>query len=66
VCFIAVSGVARVQIGTNTVAAGSILGTDVTPGQAAPTATLGNTIGIALESQAAKDANNTIRVKLSV
>jgi hypothetical protein len=64
--FVVVSGIARVQIGGNTVAALGIVGTDVIPRQGATTATLGNVLGIALEAQSAKDANNTIRCAIKV
>lgn len=66
-----IHGPARINIGANTVAAGGQLASSTaakvaaTPGAAATVAALqalaGSFIGIALESQAAKDANNTIR-----
>jgi hypothetical protein len=67
-CMIAVAGVARVNIAANTVAALSLLGADKTPGAAesATAGTLGNLLGIALEAQTAKDANNTIRAALKI
>lgn len=66
-CFIATTGVARVQINGVTVSAGNALGTGVAPGGAsAGTPTLGNLVGIALEANTAKDANNTIRVALKI
>jgi hypothetical protein len=65
---LAVGGLARVNIGANTVAAGNLLGTDSTvPGVAAnSTPTLGTLLGVALESQANIDANNTIRAIIKV
>lgn len=61
-CLVCISGVARVNIGANTVAAGAALGTTTTAKQAGSvTATIGATLGFALEAQTAKDANNTIR-----
>lgn len=68
---VVVRGPARINIAANTVAAGGNLATTTaakvagTPAAAASVAALqalvGSFIGIALESQAAKDANNTIR-----
>lgn len=65
-CLIAHRGIARVNINAETVAAGSLVATATAPGgaQSATPATIGTLIGVAMESQAAKDANNTIRVKL--
>lgn len=70
-----VRGPARINIGANTVAATAALATDsavkkaAVPGAAASVAALqalaGSWIGIALESQAAKDANNTIRAYIN-
>jgi hypothetical protein len=60
-----VFGPARVNIGANTVAAKAVLTTFTTAKQAQTVAAavgqIGAVIGQALESQAAKDANNTIR-----
>lgn len=66
-----VKGPARIQIGANTVAAGGQLASTTTakqagtPGAAATVgalqALLGSFIGVALEAQTAKDANNCIR-----
>lgn len=56
-------GVARINIAANTIADAAILGTS-TAAKVADTAGTplpGDVIAIALESQAAKDANNTIR-----
>ena len=65
--FVVVSGVARVNIGALTVAAGGIMASATIPGSADDTpGTLGNMIGIALESQAAKDSNNTIRCNIKI
>ena len=68
---VTVRGVARVNIGANTVAAGDVLASFTTAGQAvtnnaltAPTNAAA--IGIALEANAAKDTNNTLRVKLTI
>jgi hypothetical protein len=67
-CFICVEGIARVQIAGLTVAAGGIL----TTAAAQPTCakdvpgTLGNVLGIALEANGAKDANNTIRAAIKL
>jgi hypothetical protein len=59
------AGPARVNIGANTVAAKGVLTTFTSAKQAqvvaAAVAQIGAVIGDALESQAAKDANNTIR-----
>lgn len=64
--FMATQGIARVKVNT-TVTALDILSTGVTPGFASSgTPTLGNLIGIALEADTAKDANNTIRVALKI
>jgi hypothetical protein len=62
-CQVVVGGVARVQIGAATVAAGDIL-CSTTTAKAAVTnnaATVGQAFAIALEAQTAKDANNCIR-----
>lgn len=66
-CFVAVGGVARVQIGGATVAAGDILATTTTAKLAVTnnSATVGQAFAIALESQAAKDAQDTIRCIIS-
>lgn len=65
--FLCVDGVARVQIGGGTVAAGALLRTAGTnPGWALGSGTLGNLLGIALEAQTAKDANNTIRAAIKL
>lgn len=62
-CRVAISGVARVQIGAGTVAVGDILAATTTAKTAVTNnaATVGQAIAIALEANAAKDANNTIR-----
>jgi hypothetical protein len=72
---VCIGGVARVNIAANTVAAGANLSTSAaakvaaTAGTAATVAALqalvGTFIGIALEAQTAKDANNTIRCLIS-
>lgn len=61
-------GIARINIGANTVASGDVLTTTTTAGQAgtnagapAANAVVGSLIAIALEASGAKDANNTIR-----
>lgn len=56
-------GVARINIGSNTIADAAILGTSTTVKVAdtAGSPLPGDVIAIALETQAAKDANNTIR-----
>jgi hypothetical protein len=58
-------GPGRVNIGANTVAAGSVLTTFTTVKQAqtiaAAVGQIGAVIGVSLESQAAKDVSNTIR-----
>jgi hypothetical protein len=56
-------GVARINIGSNTVAVGDILCASGTAGVAVTNnaATVGQAIAIALEASSAKDANNTIR-----
>lgn len=66
-----IRGIARVNIGTNTVAVNDILTSFTTAGQAAtnnaltaPTVNAG--IAVALEANAAKDTNNTIRCKLII
>lgn len=64
--FVCTSGTARVQIGAATVAANALLRTDVIPRQAIGAATIGALLGIAQESQANKDANNTIRATIKV
>jgi hypothetical protein len=62
-----IQGPARVNIGANTVAAGAQLTSDTNAKQAKANAAstvltaVGTIIGIALEAQSAKDANNTIR-----
>lgn len=59
-------GVARINIAANTIADAAILGTS-TAAKVADTAGTplpGDVIAIALESQAAKDANNTIRAMI--
>jgi|SRR5215471_2806326 len=62
---VVVAGPARVNIGANTVAAKAVLTTFTSAKQAQTVAAavgqIGAVIGQALESQAAKDANNTIR-----
>ncbi len=70
-CFVCVHGVARVQIAGNTVAAGGNLATSGTAKVAATPGTAGSVAALqalipsffaaALESQAGKDAYNTIR-----
>ena len=61
-CWVCTGGVARVQIGTQTVAALGVMGSFTTAKQADDTATvIGTGFGIALEASAAKDVNNTIR-----
>lgn len=65
--FVCVSGVARVNIGALTVAAGGIMASATIPGSADDTpGTIGNILGIALEAQSAKDANNTIRCSIKI
>jgi hypothetical protein len=64
-------GVARVNIGANTVAVGDVLTSFTIAGQAATNnaltaPTIAAQIGVALEAFGAKDTNNTIRVKLCV
>lgn len=73
-----IRGVARVNIGANTVAAGATLASSATAGQAAAVTAAtavtvnvngtlggaGSLIGVALEANGAKDTNNTIRCKL--
>lgn len=56
-------GPARINIGANTIADGAILGTSTTVKVAdtAGTPLPGDVIAVALETQATKDANNTIR-----
>lgn len=71
---IAVRGVARVNIGSGTVAADAQMSTSTTAKQAGATADpgtlgaaldlMGAVFAVALEAQTAKDANNTIRAKL--
>lgn len=71
---IAISGVARVNIAANTVAADAqVASSTAAKVAAAPAAAgsvailqgfIGSWIGVALEAQTAKDANNTIRVSL--
>ncbi len=63
----AVAGVARARVNT-TMAALALNCTDVTPGyiQSATAGTLGNLLGINLEADTAKDANNTIRIALKI
>lgn len=65
---ICVSGVARVNIGSNTVAADSILQTFTTAKQAQSglATQLADLLGVALEAQTAKDANNTIRAAIKI
>lgn len=60
---VAVGGVARVNVASNTVAVGDILASSTAAGVAVVnnSATVGQAIGIALEASSAKDANNTIR-----
>lgn len=68
---VCVGGVARINIAANTVAAGAALASSTAAKVAAVPATagtvaalqalVGSFIAVALESQAAKDANNTIR-----
>jgi hypothetical protein len=62
---VVVEGPARVNIGANTVAAKAVLTSFTSAKQAQTVAAavgqIGAVIGMALESQAAKDANNTIR-----
>lgn len=66
-CFVACTGAARVQVGAQTAAAASALSTTTTVKQALGTALplavadITTVFGIALESQAARDANNTLR-----
>lgn len=63
---VAVAGVARARTNT-TVTALDIQGTGVTPGcSSSGTPTLGNLLGIALEANTGKDANNTIRTALKI
>jgi hypothetical protein len=67
-CWVCVCGIARVQIGANTVAAGAALAQSGTAKQASTPATpaVNSNIGAALEAQTAKDANNTIRAFIKV
>lgn len=62
-CKVVTGGVARIQIGSGTVAAGDILTSTTTAKRAVTnnSATLGTAIAIALEASTAKDANNCIR-----
>lgn len=61
-CWVCIGGVARVNIGAGTVAKGGLLSTTTNAKQAATATTaLGNLLGVAMEAQTAKDANNTIR-----
>lgn len=55
-------GVARVNIGANTVAASAAISSSATARVAAAVAAaVGGSLGVALEANTAKDANNTIR-----
>lgn len=75
VCRVITKGPARINIAANTVAAGANLSTSTAAKVAAKAADAGSVgalqalvgsfIGIALESQAAKDANNTIRAYIN-
>lgn len=62
---VVVKGPARINIAANTVAAGALLGSTTAAKVAGAVASaaglIGGFIGIALEAQSAKDANNTIR-----
>lgn len=63
---VCIGGVARMNIGAQACAAGSLMQTSAVTrqalGNAAPAAAdIGTIIGVALEAAAAKDANNTIR-----
>jgi hypothetical protein len=65
---VVVRGIARINIGTTTVAANDLLTTTTTAGVAttnagapAANAVTGSLIGVALEASGAKDSNNTIR-----
>lgn len=65
---VVIRGPARINIAANTVAAGDLLTTStvakvavLNAGAPAANAVSGSIIAVALESQAAKDANNTIR-----
>lgn len=67
-----VKGPARINIGANAVAAGDVLTTSGTAGQAvtnagapAANAVVGSLIAIAAEASTAKDANNTIRAYIN-
>lgn len=64
--FVVTNGVARVQVGAGTVAANALLTTSTIPSQGLATGTIGNLLGIALEAQTAKDANNTIRALIKL
>lgn len=62
------AGPARINIGSNTVAAGGLLSTSATAGQAAvpaTAATLGEVIAVALEASTAVDANGNIRALIA-
>lgn len=70
-CMICIGGVARVQIGANTVTKGThILQTFTSAKQATgianASALAGAVLGAPLESNTAKDANNTIRCKIDL
>lgn len=57
-----VYGPARVNVGANAVAAGAIVQTSATSGAVDDAAAaIGTGVAVTLETQAAKDANNTIR-----
>jgi hypothetical protein len=70
---VVISGVARINIGANTVAAGDLLTTSAVAkvaatnaGTPAANAVTGSIIGVALEASAAKDtATNTIRANIT-
>lgn len=66
-----IMGIGRVNIASNTVAAGDVLTTSAAAGVAqtnagdpVANAVIGSLIGIALEANGAKDTNNTIRAKI--
>jgi hypothetical protein len=66
-CFLCVGGVARVNIGGQTVAALGILGTFTDAGEADDTATLNGTVlGVALEASTAVDVNGCILAKITL
>jgi len=63
---VVLAGAARVCIGASTVAAAALLTGDIIIGQAIGGGTIGNLLGIALESQANIDTNNCIRAAIKI